>query len=73
MAVTLMAVSTAGTSAIVRHIHEKRLSAAREDLRLAEFMEEKYLGMSSDWPWNWRQIEARAKVARERLDKLEAR
>jgi hypothetical protein len=72
-AIAVIAVGAAATSIVVRHIHEERLSAAREELRLAEAIGEGRLGMSSEWPPNWREIQGRARVARKRLDKLEGR
>jgi hypothetical protein len=72
-AMAFIAVGTAATGIILRHIHEQRLSEAREELKLAEAIGENRLGVSSDWPPNWRGIQARTRVARKRLDKLEGR
>lgn len=73
MAIALIAVGFAATGVVIRHIHEQRVSAAREEFRLADAIGERSLGMSSDWPPNWREIQGRARVARKRLDKLEGR
>lgn len=70
-AIALTAVGAAVTGNVVRHIHGQRLSAAREELRLAEAIAEQRLGTSSDWPPDWRVIQSRARVARKRLNKLE--
>jgi hypothetical protein len=70
----LAAIATTSGNAIFRRVRERRLSAAREELRLAEAKEQDILGgLGQDLPLNWPEVAARAEAARGQLKKLEGR